>query len=118
MADEQPTSVPAPVAAPAPQAPAPLSIQDKLKLDAKTLWNEHKLFFIICGALILLVKFRDIAIDLLVSGGKKELDNAKKEDQSLASDEAKAKAQADQLVQQAQEEPSKEGPIGDDWNKK
>jgi hypothetical protein len=113
MADEQPTQNPVPT--PAPVAP---SISDKLKMDAKTLWNEHKLFFIIFGALILLVKFRDIAIDLLVSGAKKEMADAKKEDAGLATDEKKANDAANQLVQQAKDEPLKEGPIDDDWNKK
>ena len=104
MADEQPTT--------------PLSIADKLKLDAKTLWNDHKLFFIIFGALILLVKFRDIAIDLLVSGAKKEVTETKKEDAVLAAYEKKANDAANQLVQQAKDEPLKQGPIDDDWNKK
>lgn len=114
MVDETtPTPVPTP-----PAAPAPISIQDKLKLDAKTLWNEHKLFFIIFGALVLLVKFRDIAIDLLVSGGKKELTQAHQQDAGLAAQESAANTAANQLIQQAQQEPAKEGAVNDDWNKK
>lgn len=115
MADEQ--VQPTPVA-PSPAPVAPPSFQDKLKMDAKSLWEDHKLFFILFGLLVLVVKFRDIAIDLLVSGAKKETTAAKKEDSSLATDENNAKASADALVQKAAEEPAKETPVGDDWYKK
>ena len=99
--------------------PTPVpSFADKMKMDAKTLWNDHKLFFIICGALILVVKFRDILTDLLVSGGKAKLDSATKQDAVLAATESKDIAQANQLEQQAQAEPAKETPVTDDWNTK
>jgi hypothetical protein len=93
------------------------TIKDKLEMDAKTLWQEHRLFFIIFGAVILLIKFRDIAIDLLVSGGKKTLTNAKKEDASLAVEENKDNAQANQLVEHAKELPAQEEPVKPDWYK-
>lgn len=100
------------------QTPAEPSFKDKLAMDAKSLWNEHKLFFIIFGALILIVKFRDILIDILVSSANREMTDAKKQDASLAADENKANAQADELVKKAAEEPAKEKPVDDDWYKK
>lgn len=104
MADEQQTPVP--------------TFQDKLKMDAKDLWNSHKVFFVVFGILILVVKFREILIDLIVSSSKKTLEDATKQDTQLAAEETKDKADADKLVEQAKEEPLKEKPVDVDWYKK
>jgi zona occludens toxin (predicted ATPase) len=116
MADEQiPTQTPAPAP---PVAPATPSFQDKLKMDAKSLWNDHKLFFIVFGVLVLIVKFRDILIDILVSSSKSTMEDAKKEDAKLSTQENQAKADADKAVQDAKDEPAKQTPVTDDWFKK
>lgn len=90
---------------------------DKFSLDAKTLWNNHKLFLIFFGGLILIVKFRDVLIDILVSSSKKLLQDTKDKDTVLAGEEQKAKDDANALVQKAKEEPLKEKPVDDDWYK-
>lgn len=94
------------------------SFQDKLKMDAKDLWNNHKIFFIVFGLLVLIYKFRDILIDLLIAGGKREMESAKDKDGQLAGQENQAKTEADKLVEQAKQEPSKETPVDDNWYKK
>lgn len=90
----------------------------KINADIKDLWNNNKIFFIIFGILILIVKFRDILINILVSGGKAEMDKATKQDEKLAVEENKAKTDADKLVEQAKEELNKEKPVDENWNKK
>ncbi len=94
------------------------SFSGKLKMSAKDLWNNHKVFFVIFGALLLIVKFRDVLIDLLVSSAKNTLEDAKKEDGKLEGEENRAKSDADKLVQAAKEEPLKEKPVDADWYKK
>jgi hypothetical protein len=89
----------------------------KINLDAKELWSKDKVFFIIFGAIILIVKFRDIFISLLVSGGKKTMDNAQKKDDSLATQEKTENGQADALVKQAEALSNKETLVQPDWYK-
>lgn len=94
------------------------SFQDKMQMDAKELWADHKIFFIIFGVLLIVVKFRDLIIDILVSSAKRTVDSAKKEDSQLAKQEGDASKAADDLVAKANSEAGKEQPISDDWNKK
>lgn len=94
------------------------SFLEKLKMDPKTLWNDHKVFLICFGALILIVKFRDVLIDILVASAKSLLKDTKAKDAVLANEEQKAKDDADALVRKAKEEPLKEQPVDDDWYKK
>ena len=89
----------------------------KIDQDAKDIWNDSKVFFIIFAIVIAIVKLKDVLIGLLVSGGKTTLDNAKKEDTALAAQETQANTSADQLVEKAKEESADKPPIGDDWNK-
>ena len=56
-------------------------------------------------------------ISLLVSSAKKIDENAKKQDTVLAAQENKANDEANALIKKAEEEPLKEKPVGDDWNK-
>lgn len=94
------------------------SFLEKFNLDPKTLWNNHKIFLICFGVLILIVKFRDVLIDILVSSAKSLLKDTKEKDVVLANEEQKAKEDANTLVQKAKEEPLKEKPVDDDWYKK
>lgn len=94
------------------------SFGDKLQMDFKDLWNNHKVFFVVFGLLVLIVKFREVLINILISSAKKTMEEAKKEDANLSSQENQAKADADALVKKAQEEPSKEQPVDADWFKK
>jgi|ERR1035437_1169885 hypothetical protein len=97
---------------------------DKLKVlwatvknQSKDIWNRSKMFIIAIGAIILAIEFQKIKQALIVYAGKKEIEKDKAKDSVLASQENTANAQADALVQKAQEEPSKEQPVSDDWYK-
>lgn len=92
-------------------------LEERAKQDWKLIWNSSKGYIIAFGALIAVIKFREIIISLLVSGAKKIDENAKKQDAVLVAQENKANDEANALVKQAQEEPSKEKPVTDDWNK-
>lgn len=90
----------------------------KVNLDASDLWEKDKLFFILFGVVILIVKFRSLLVDLIVSDSANVLKNAEKDDSALAKDEKANNQAADQLVQHAQQLSSQEGKVTDDWNKK
>lgn len=94
------------------------SLKEKFEMSLSDLWSNHKIFLIIFGILIVTWKFRSILIDLLISDSKKTMDDAKKKDGDLASQENKAKSDADALVKKAQEEPSKQKSVDDDWYRK
>jgi hypothetical protein len=90
----------------------------KLNSDVKALWADDKVFLILFGIVIFIVKFRNLLIDLLVSNANNTVTKADKKDASLAATESKDNAQADQLVQQAKEETAKEQPVDVNWYKK
>ena len=90
----------------------------KFNQDAKSVWTNNKIFFIIFGVVLLVIKFRNVIIDLLLSSAKQIEADAKKEDSKLASQENQANTEADKLVQQAQEEPAKQPPVDVNWYKK
>lgn len=94
------------------------SLKEKFQMSLTDLWNNHKIFLILFGLVIVIVKFREVLIDLLISGGKKDMEEARKKDAVLANEENRAKSDADALVKKAQEAPSKEQPVDTDWNKK
>src|ERR1035437_2398125 len=90
----------------------------KLNTGAKELWEKDKVFVIVFGLLILIVKFKDVLISLLVASAKRTVEDAQKKDATLATQESQANTQADALVQKAKDEASKETPVGTDWHKK
>jgi hypothetical protein len=89
----------------------------KIDQDAKDIWNDSKVFFIIFAIVIAIVKFKDVLAGILVAGGKTTLDNAKKEDTALATQETQANTSADRLVEKAKEESTDKPPVDDNWNK-
>lgn len=111
MADETP-QVPT-----VTQAATP-SFFDKFSMSFGDLWANHKLFLIGCGALILIVKFREVLIDILVSSSKTLIADTKKQSDVLVTQENEANKQANDLIAKAKEEPSKNTPSDDDWYKK
>lgn len=94
------------------------ALWDKLNTDVKTLWANNKLFLIIFGVLILIIKFRTVIIDILVSNSKEILEDAKKQDTQLKSEENKANDQANQLVKESKDLSKNKPKIDEDWNKK
>lgn len=90
----------------------------KLNSNIGDLWNESKLFLLVFGVIIVVIKFRQLLIDLIVSNSKTLFDNATKESDASQKKENEENDAANQLVKHAQELPDSEGPIGDDWNTK
>lgn len=109
MADEQ---VPQP-----PTAPAGPSFWDKLNTPIKSLWENNKGFIIVFGLLILIIQFRQVILDMLISGARKELDTAKTKDAQLASEEKQANDQANKLVDEAKHLSDNKPEVKDDWYK-
>ena len=89
-----------------------------LKADSVAAWNQNKALFIALGAIVLTIKFRQILIDIIVSGSKALMAKTQKKSDADQTKENQANAQADALVKDAQELPTKQEPVGDDWNKK
>jgi hypothetical protein len=85
--------------------------------DVGSIWSENKVFFFLFGAVILVIKFRDVLINLLVSSGKAEVKSDEKKDQKLAKEADDANKQADALVQQAQKLEEDKKPVAEDWYK-
>ena len=88
----------------------------KLKMDLADIWNKDKAFLFIFGLLILIVKFKDLWIDLLLNSSKKVENKANQEDGSLASKENQAEQESDDLVKKSEE--TKDQPVNDDWYEK
>lgn len=93
-------------------------IRDLAEKDMATLWSEYKTPLILFGSVILTIKFRQWLIDLIVSSSKKLFENAQKQDQALQNEENKNSAQADALVKEANDLPSTEKPVDENWYKK
>lgn len=90
----------------------------KLNSSISELWAKDKIFLVVFGILILIVKFRDVIIDILLKSAKTEMDQAGKKDEKLAQQENQAKEDAAALVQKSKEEPLQNKPVTEDWNKK
>ena len=94
------------------------AFQDKLNTDISELWANDKLFLIIFGVLILIVKFRSVLISLIVENGKQIFDAATKKDAQLAASEDQNNKEADKLVQHSKDAADSNEPVSDDWNTK
>ena len=111
MADEQtpPAASPAAPAAQPAATPTPSII--------KEMWSKYGILFILVGAGLLIAKFGDIAMSLLASASKKDIEAAQKTDTQLKAQDA-ANQQADALVKKADALPAQQGKVDDDWDKK
>jgi hypothetical protein len=93
----------------------------KLKNFSKVVWSDIcdtyqriKIFLLAILAAIIYFEWQKIKEYLLLKSGQKEIDNSKKEDQKLSSQEEASNQQANALQKKAENEPSP----GDDWYKK
>lgn len=89
----------------------------KLNTDVKTLWSGNKMFLIGFGLLILIVKFRNVIIDLLVANSKTVLNDAVKKDTELKAEEDKANNAANKLVDEAKKLSDNKPTVDEDWYK-
>ena len=130
MADQNDQQNP-PAPQPAPQAPTPVvastvqqaptvvvQAETGLKSVIKDLWGKYGIFFVLIGILLLVAKFNDVIMDLLGWSSKKDLQKAEKTDVQLKAQEDAANQQADALVKKANDLPSQEGKVDENWNQK
>lgn len=89
----------------------------KLNSSFSDLWANNKLFLLVFGVLIVIVKFRQVLIGIIVAGSKRLLESTANKDSRLAMEEEEAKRKADELVKKAQEEPNQEKPVDENWHK-
>jgi len=94
------------------------ALWQSIKKQWTDVWDKDKGIFFLVALAAVVLKFRDILIDILINSAKNVEKNANKKDEKLASQEADLKTQADAQVQKAQDEPKKETPVDDDWYKK
>lgn len=120
MADDQqtPQITPIPATVEVPAVQVPLSFLDKLNAPVSTLWSEYKGFLIIFGILVLIIKFREAIIQLLVASSRQAVTDATKQDTQLKSEENQANDQANQLRQDAEQLSQNKPEVTADWNKK
>lgn len=90
----------------------------KLHTDVADLWQRDKAFLVAFGVIILVIKFREIAIDFLVSGGKKVFDKAQAQSDALQKQENNDNASADKLVEEAKTLTDSKTTVKDDWYEK
>lgn len=91
------------------------TIGTKIHADIADLWEKDKAFLVIFGVIILSVKFRQIMISLLVSGGKLLFAKSQQTSETLEKQEANYNSSADKLVEQAKETVQSDTSVGDDW---
>lgn len=77
------------------------------------IWNRSKMFLLAIAALVVALEWQKLKEFMLVYMGQKQINNAKKEDSTLAAKESTENVQADALVQKASNEPTDA-----DWYKK
>lgn len=94
------------------------SFLQKFNLPVSTLWNNHKWFLIGFGAILLIIKFQDVIMDVLVSSGKKAVSDASKKDEQLSRDEDQAKRSADAALKEVDDLAKNKPKVDEDWNKK
>lgn len=94
------------------------SFLEKLNMSPSQLWANHKAFIIVFGLLIIVVKFREIIFDMLVSGSKKMVEEAQKKSDTLQNEQNKANNQANQLIEDAKKMGENRTKVNEDWNKK
>jgi hypothetical protein len=90
----------------------------KLHTDISELWDDNKIFVVVFGALILILKFREIFVDFLVSGGKALFNKVTNQTDALNNQENQDNASADALEQEAEKLINEDVNVPDDWYEK
>ena len=89
----------------------------RLRADLKLMWENDRIFLFIFGVFILIAKGSSIMISLLAAKSKAEVAATTVASNVLQAQETADNNQADALVKQANDLPSQQKPVGDDWYK-
>jgi hypothetical protein len=92
------------------------SLWAKLHADIADLWKRDKAFLVAFGAIILVIKFREIAIDFLVSSGQKLFTKAQAQSDALQKQETSDNTNANKLVEEAKKLTDSNPTVDDNWN--
>jgi hypothetical protein len=90
----------------------------KLNTDVSELWNNSKIFVVIFGIIIVILKFRNVFMDLIVANAKDIFKDASQQGSELQDQENQNNQEADQLISDANEIGKDQPPISPDWNTK
>ncbi len=91
---------------------------EKFNLPFSVLWDKYKIFFIFCGLLVLVFKFRENLLDFLVASAHKTVNDATKKSEVLKQEEKQANDKSEDLRKQATDLGKNKPTIDEDWNKK
>lgn len=126
MTDQTPTSTettqtpnlaPIAVIPPGTQTTFWSKVWAKIDQDVKVIWQKDKLFFIAFFALIVVVKFRQGLINILIGSAKWIFDRTQEKDAKLQAEIKENNDKADKLVAEANSLPGQEKPVDVDWYK-
>lgn len=94
------------------------SFLEKIKMSPSQLWENHKLFLVLFGLVLIVIKFQDFFFDLLVKSSKKQVAEATKQNQALLNEQNKANDKSDQLRQEAEDMGKNRPEVDENWHKK
>lgn len=94
------------------------SFLEKLNMPVKSLWENYRVFLLIFGIIILIIKFRDVFAQILVFLAKRSLENTEKQDIQLKSEQNQANSQANELIKEANDLSNNKHKVDEDWYKK
>jgi len=89
----------------------------KVNSDVADLWQKDKAFVVLFGAVILVIQFRQLLVNLIVSGSKALFNQTQTTSQAEQSKENADNTSAENLIQQAESLTNSNPPVTDDWNK-
>jgi hypothetical protein len=93
------------------------SLWSKLNADLKALWQQDKLFVVVFGAIIAIIKFRQALIGLLIWSSKNLFNSTTQTTNSIQQQENADNNQANQLINDANQLQNTEKTTSDDWYK-
>ena len=103
----------------------PQSVKDGLSLfwtrlqaDLKFMWDNDRIFLVIFGVLVLILKGSQMMISFLAFKSKVQVAVASKEDSVLKAQETADENQANDLEAKAAALPSQQPPVDENWDKK
>jgi hypothetical protein len=90
----------------------------RLQADLKFMWDNDRIFLVIFGVLVLILKGSQMMISFLAFKSKVQVAVASKEDSVLKAQETADENQANDLEAKAAALPSQQPPVDENWDKK
>lgn len=90
---------------------------DSAKMSFSELWAKNKMFLIVFGLLLLVIKFHDLIFDALVNSSKKLVKEADQKSEILLNEQNQASSQAHELIKESQQLSENRPVVDVDWYK-